>query len=252
MPCTSSVFSHEQYRTGEVLAAGLLANQLQLTLEVLSCSSLLCTALHLIERITSGQANMYPGSMQLHFAFCLFMLSGALCMNTFVGDGWGEHPNWCLSKYHSLCTVQAALVNYFALAVMFWWLAVCVHLYLAVVVYHERHQPQPQEETSPNLLPTPSGEAGADTVESRIQRDTSQWQTHFKVLSYSIPGVITLLLLFCGELGAGGTAQLFCWIKDDNQQWWQFAFFYIELGLVFSVGAILFLRYSCYGCSECI
>ena len=139
------------------------------------------------------------------------------------------------------------VINYFALAVILWWISVCVHLYLALAVYHAKHTAD-QEHDTPNLLPANHSSAMPNPTSTleKIQRDTAQWEVHFKVLCYAVPGAITLVLAMCNELGAGGIGQVFCWIKDDNEQVWQFAFFYVELGIVFTVGITLFglsLRY---------
>jgi len=233
MPCESIVFTREEYKTAEML------------LEVLAWASVLCTLIHLIERISSGESNKYPERMQLHFGGCVLMLSVGLTFNSFAGSGFGTHPQWCESANSAVCLAQAIIINYFALAVMLWWLAICVHVYLAVVVYHGKHRALDSSPAlsarTPSLLPQQGDSEAAYAIQAEtIQAETSRWEAHFKVFAYSFPAVVTGLLVLCEELGAGGTGAIWCWIKQDNQQWWQFAFFFIELGVVFTAGSILF------------
>merc|ERR1712159_301258 len=123
---------------------------------------------------------------------------------------------WCENQ--NLCTMQAALLEYFGMALALWWLLICFNLFLSIVVY--------RTDSSTN---------------EDIQNATQAWEKYYHACAWGIPGVLSFYLGYNNKLGypVYGNPS-YCWITDEDSSVWEFSFFFIEILVFVVVGMIFF------------
>jgi len=212
LPCTPRLFTHHQAQDSVLLVT------------TLAWISTVATALLFLILYVDGFTLAWPEKLQVYFAICVFFLSFALTFASMIGY---SDTMWCENT--TLCTLQAAMLEYFGLALALWWLAICLNLFLSMVVYH------------------PAGSAHFQQWRVRRQADirdaTQSWEKLYHAVAWGIPALFTLVLLPQGKLGnpAYGDPS-YCFITDEggNGTVWEFAFFYVEMSVFVVLGVGLF------------
>jgi len=202
LPCYASFFSEEEEQASVTIVTTLAW-----------ISTVCCLLLFVIFRRSNDKS--WPGRLQVYFTVCVFFLSLSLTFASMIGF---SESMWCENQ--SLCTIQALLLEYFALALAMWWLLICFNIFLAIVVYHK--------------------DDSAHTSQ-HISDATESWEKFYHSVAWGVPALFTAILSLNGKLGypVYGNPS-YCWITDEDSSVWEFTFYYAEILAIVVVGLLFF------------
>ena len=68
-------------------------------------------------------------------------------------------------------------------------------------------------------------------VSEQTLEQTEHYERYYHLVAWAVPTVfLFFILLPADKIGFPGYSSMWCWVKSDDNAFWQFAFFYTEVG----------------------